>query len=943
LDTQRVKTLEELYQRADFKPTPEQNSAIANVEGPQLIIAGPGSGKTQVLVLRCLNLLLFKNVEPSKILICTYTEKAAASLQDRIRQGLRKAGAEGKIDFSELWVGTIHSICEEIINEYLDETGLPKGYEVLDDLTQQLFLHEHFYPILGKPEPLANSHWRAIEKAIEYFTKITEDRVDVDRILSRGDEDLQSIARKYHRYIDTLKNNDRVDFPGLQSIVLDLLSNPAVKSQLESKFQYIMVDEYQDTNFIQEQIFLQLSRKTGNICVVGDEDQSLYRFRGATVQNFLRFPQHFKDMTTVKLEHNFRSTPKIISLLNGFINEPEWKDAKGKSFRYNKTIRSTRDTPKNGMKSVYRLSKNSPKRVANLIKELQTAGVVEDLNEIAILLPSVKNNGPPFFEALENDGIKYYSPRAGAFFSRQEIVIVIGALAYLFDFIGKSNKWDDQLWNFYKQAIETLNAKASPELLKHVRDTRKELDTLNGSLKKGVVDLFYEILAYKPFSELKDEAVTARNLAIFSDLLTKFQDYYHVPVIRGDNIEKLRNRLFNSFLYAMRENGLDEYEDPRDIFPSGHVQVMTIHQSKGLEFPIVIVGGLKKRPRDQTAMDRRLAPFSQRQEFEPYEAVKIFDHYRLFYVAFSRAIDLLILVSDEDPDPTLNQAFQGAPELSSADIKLIKELEFIRKPFLPPKPELSITGHIHAYEICPRQYKYYKEFEFAGSRSAGETFGTLIHYTIEDIHNHFLKKKQWNLDEDVILQYFDRNLRTITRGGVHPLAQVFKDLAWKQVMDYYRNNKDMFAKLVQAEVPILVERPQYVMSGIIDLIRGDKGELELLDFKAQERKDLTKEREDFYKFQLAIYAQMIERKIGQRPQRTYIYLTAEKERKDALVEIPIASIEAKEAEKTFDEKAQRILIKDFKVLKVPVRDVCRNCDFRFGCPERMHAYPDIRS
>jgi DNA helicase II / ATP-dependent DNA helicase PcrA len=943
LDKGRVKTLEELYERVDFKPTPEQRAAITNVEGPQLIIAGPGSGKTQVLVLRCLNLLLFKNVDPSKILICTYTEKAAASLQDRIRRGLREAGAEGSIDFSELWVGTIHSTCEEIINENLEETGLPKGYEVLDDLTQQLFLHEHFFPVLGKPEPLAYSHWAAIEKGIEYFTKITEDRVDVDKMLAKGDEDLQSIARKYRRYIETLKNNDRVDFPGLQSIVLDLLNNPRVKAEFESKFQYIMVDEYQDTNFIQEQIFLKLSKKTDNICVVGDEDQSLYRFRGATVQNFLRFPQHFKGMTAVTLEQNFRSTPRIISLLNGFINEPDWKDANGKNFRYKKTIRGTRDPPKNGMKSVYRLSSNSPKRVAKLIKELQTKGVVEDLNEIAILLPSVKNNGPPFFEALQSEGIKYYSPRAGAFFSRQEITLVVGALVHLFDFISKGNKWDKDLWNYYQEAVDTLKLKGSSELLKYVRDTTKELSGLKDSLKKGVVDLFYEILAYRPFAELKDEPVTARNLAIFSDLLTKFQDYYHVPVVRGDNMEKIRNRLFNSFLYAMKENGLDEYEDPRDIFPSGYVQVMTIHQSKGLEFPVVVVGGLKKRPRDQTAIDRRLAPFSKREEFEPYDSVKVFDHYRLFYVAFSRAIDLLLLASDEEPHSTLNQAFENAPELSPADIGLIKEMKFVRKPFLPPKPELSITGHIHAYEICPRQYKYYKEFEFAGSRSAGESFGTLIHYTIEDIHNHFLKKKQWNLNEDIILQYFDRNLRTVTRGGMHPLAQIFKKLAWDQVMDYFNNNKDMFEKLVQAEVPILVERPQYVMSGIIDLIRGDKGELELLDFKAQEKKDITKDKEEFYKFQLAIYAQMIARKIGQRPQKTYIYLTAEKNRKDALVEIPIATVEAREAEKKFDEKAQRILDKDFKVLKVPVKDVCRNCDFRFGCPERIVAYPEIRT
>ncbi len=153
----------------------------------------------------------------------------------------------------------------------------------------------------------------------------------------------------------------------------------------------------------------------------------------------------------------------------------------------------------------------------------------------------------------------------------------------------------------------------------------------------------------------------------------------------------------------------------------------------------------------------------------------------------------------------------------------------------------------------------------------------------------------------------------------------------------------MFGKLIQAEVPILVERPDYVMSGIIDLTRGEKGELELLDFKAEKQEDITEDRKEFYKFQLAVYAKMIERKFGERPQKTYIYLTAEADPKKALTPIPIENVEANAAEKSFDEKAQRILKKDFAVQKAPPRDVCRNCDFRLGCDDRKRFYPDMRA
>jgi DNA helicase-2/ATP-dependent DNA helicase PcrA len=946
LNAQAGTQLDEIFKRLEFEPTTEQLEAIASVDGPQLLIAGPGSGKTEVLVLRTLYLMLVKKIDPSRIVVCTYTEKAAASLRDRIRGAVRRLGLETQVDLTELWVGTIHSICGELIDEFLDETNLTKGYAVLDDITQPLFLYQYFYQVIQRPQPLANSKWPAIKQGIKYFTKMTEDLVDVDSMEHCGNKNLESIARKYKRYEKQLESTNSTDFAHLQSYVLDLLNSSRSGAELRKKFDYIMVDEYQDTNYVQEQIFLKLAGKSGNLCVVGDEDQSLYRFRGAVVQNFLSFPSNFKEMHTVKLERNFRSTPQIVDFVNSFIMDTTWNDGSGKNYRYDKTIRKHRQAYPNEMKSVYRIQSDSPRTIAKLVKGIIDNGVVVDPNQIAILLKSVSYDGGEILRALDAEGIKYYATRARGYFKLREIRPIIGLLLLVLSYTEDLTEWNEDLTKFYQECLGELNAVTNDEIKSYIVTTMKEIAALKNpgdSLKKGIVDIFYEILALPPFKDWIDDPIQSRNISILSSLLTRFQEYYRLPVLTGKNYDAHRKMFVSSFLYSMREMGLDEYEDPYDVFPSGYVQVMTIHQAKGLEFPVVIVGSLDKQPRTETKTDKELEPFSHRKHYEPYELVSNFDFHRLFYVAFSRAMDLLILASDEEPNKRLAPAFQRALPLTTKDKALIMELKFRPKEFLPPKPEFSITGDIHAYDVCARQYMYYKEYEFTGSRSSGEVFGTLVHYTIEDIHLHYLKNKPGVLDEKQIKAYFAKNYYSVSRGGAHPLAGKFLDMAYDQVVNYYNHNKDKFDKLVQAEHPILVDREKYVMSGVIDLIRGDNDQIELLDFKAQTKEDLTPEREEFYKFQLSIYAKLVERKLKIKPSKTYVYLTAETNPKDALREIPIQTIEADAAERAFDQMASKIMDKDFKVARKVDRDVCRNCDFRYGCADRKIFYPEMKT
>jgi DNA helicase-2/ATP-dependent DNA helicase PcrA len=292
-----------------------QRQIVGHADGPLLVIAGPGSGKTFSIVLRALNLLLLGKAEPKHLVLCTFTEKAAFEMRDRLSAAARTVGYSG--DLSELTVATIHGFCNRILTRHRHRTSLGHGYGTLDELTQLLFIFEHFNEIIGPQENDLYLHrwktrWTAIEGVRSYFDKITEELVDASQLSINTDPFIQAIGKAYHRYETALRAGNRTDFAHLQRFVLDLLAEPDALAAITGELRYVLVDEYQDTNYIQEQILLALTSANRNLCVVGDEDQSLYRFRGATVRNILEFPQRLPGTQTVKLTTNYRSHRAIV-------------------------------------------------------------------------------------------------------------------------------------------------------------------------------------------------------------------------------------------------------------------------------------------------------------------------------------------------------------------------------------------------------------------------------------------------------------------------------------------------------------------------------------------------------------------------------------------------------------------------------------------------------
>jgi DNA helicase-2/ATP-dependent DNA helicase PcrA len=444
-------------------------------------------------------------------------------------------------------------------------------------------------------------------------------------------------------------------------------------------------------------------------------------------------------------------------------------------------------------------------------------------------------------------------------------------------------------------------------------------------------DYFYRLLAFEPFKSAVCHENTARNLAIFSQLLNVFQNYYHYTFVTHKNRELLRLHFFNSFLRLLYEGGINEYEDPNQPFPKGHVQVMTIHQAKGLEFPVVVVGSLSTQLASQKQIDRDLAPFYHRPPFEPEDRITLFDRMRLHYVAFSRPQKLLVLTADELPKDHFRPIWDGLPQWPYVQKDLLAAQRFELRERMPVKKTYSFTGDLKIYETCPRQYQFFREYDFTPSRSAVIFFGLLVHQTIEEIHRIALDGKLDTLDEERIQEIFNRTFRFLSMSDVRPIGEAARQAAFEQVLNYFRQNRDEMRRVIQTEVDVSLEKDNYILTGKVDLLLGGDGKLELLDFKTSPRPKDSPGLIRAYERQLCTYAHILERRHGKRVERLLLYWTSEPRKEDALMVLPYDPERVEEAGRHFDEMVRKIQARQFAVTKPPEPRICQECDLITFC------------
>ena len=250
---------------------------------------------------------------------------------------------------------------------------------------------------------------------------------------------------------------------------------------------------------------------------------------------------------------------------------------------------------------------------------------------------------------------------------------------------------------------------------------------------------------------------------------------------------------------------------------------------------------------------------------------------------------------------------------------------------MPVKKTYSFTGDLKIYETCPRQYQFFREYDFTPSRSAVIFFGLLVHQTIEEIHRIVLDGNLDTIDEPRIRELFDHTFRFLTLSDVRPIGDQARDAALKQVLNYFNQNRDEMSRMIQTEVDVSLEKDGYILSGKVDLLLGGDGKLELLDFKTSPRPKDSPELIAAYEHQLCTYAHILERRHGRHVDRLMLYWTSEQCKQDALMVLPYDPKRVEEAGLYFDDTVRRIQAREFAVTATPEAAICKECDLKILC------------
>lgn len=564
-----------------------QQQAVFCTEGPLLILAGAGSGKTTVLVNRIAYILKSELCKPWQILAITFTNKAAGELKERICNAVPEGG-------SDIWAATFHSTCARILRRYGDRIGFTSHFTVygtddqkklVKDILKQLNYDEKMLPV---------------KRVLNEISKAKDEMLTPQEMLKRAGYDnlKQSVAKVYEIYQSRLKTADAMDFDDMLCKTVELFQKcPDILEFYQNQFKYIMVDEYQDTNKVQYKFVSMLAAKYGNICVVGDDDQSIYKFRGATIENILSFENTFKGAKMIRLEQNYRSTQNILNAANGVISNNTMR--KGKTLWTENAV---------GDKIEVHTS-DSERDEAQFIAKTILDGVADGrkFSDFAILY-RMNAQSNSIEQALSRSGIPHRVIGGRRFYDREEIRDMVAYLQVI------NNPHDDvrlgRIINVPKRGIGATTLEKASEIAaglgESIYSVIKDADVYP-QLSRAATKL-------KSFVALIDGLMEAEqsgdySLAELYNLILEHTDYEKYlktekdnPDVRIENIEELSSNIIKfeedyaeeaSLSNFLEEISLQTDIDNYDAEADSSV-MMTLHSAKGLEFPVVFIAGMEE-------------------------------------------------------------------------------------------------------------------------------------------------------------------------------------------------------------------------------------------------------------------------------------------------------------------------------------------------------------
>lgn len=871
--------------------TPEQHQACCHGLGPLLIVAGAGTGKTTVITRRIAYLILSGQARPEEILALTFTDKAAQEMQERVDLLL-------PLGYVDTTICTFHSFGDRILRQFALELGLQQDYKMLDDTGQVLFLRRHLFRLpLQELRPLGNptTHLRALK---QHFGRLKDECIEPQAYLDWSEQLVQKtgntpglrerallqleLARCYQAYQELLMSDGRCDFSDLVYRPLQLLrTRPGVLQRLQQKYRFILVDEFQDTNGSQFELVRLLAEQHQNLTVVGDDDQSIYAFRGAVISNILQFRQHYPQSTQVVLTHNYRSLQPILDASYTLIqnNNPDRLEVMNHIDK--RLVGARSDLPSFSPTPLEYHRFETVSDEADAVAQRLVAWREEfslSYSDFALL---IRNNrdAQTYLRAFNQYEIPYRFSGNEGLYRRPEVRLLTSicrvlsdphdgqSLFYLLssEFYGCASRDLVRLSNLAQrehgtllQQLKAALAESSPEIgsleiLQRFLDDYHHFVDLIPRLQPG--PLVYQYLTRSRWwtllseGQLENAQAVVQNVARFFDVIGRFSE--EQP--EGTLMEFVRH------LDLLIESGDSPTVVESDTLDEA-VQVLTVHRSKGLEFPVVFLVGLNEErfPNRMRPEDLEFPWPLLEARFQGDERSHLQEERRLFYVAVTRARSHLWLSGANDtgarrkavPSRFLREALgrqvaqvaaSRLPSMErirrSAPVEPAPSPTTIRLPF--EKVELS-QQRIHDYLDCPHRFYLSHLMRVPQSESHNMAFGTALHEAI----SWFLKRRQEGEGIAPLSDLQDRFRQQWKRTGC--LSSEHADQRFEQGMASLERfwQKEAATSLV----PQLVEQPFVVtldgvrIRGRIDRVDVDGGLVKITDYKtspikAQDRAD----------------------------------------------------------------------------------------------------------
>ncbi len=732
----------------------EQLSAVQHSNGPLLIIAGAGTGKTTVITERIKYLIEKKLAKPEEILALTFTEKAAKEMEERVDEAL-PYGTFG------LWIMTFHSFCDRILRSEALHIGLSSNFKLMTEAETYLFVKKNFWKLnLNYFRPHGNPY-KFIEGLIQHFSRLKDEDIPPE---DYKNEEYPELVSAYQTYENLKITGGVMDFADLISHTLKLFRDRKnVLARYQKQFKYILLDEFQDTNYAQYQLVKLLAADDSNLTVVGDDNQSIYKFRGAAISNILTFTKDYPKSKQIVLNDNYRSTQTILDSAYKLIknNDPDTLEA---SLGISKKLISKVDYPEEKVEFIYTdRVENEAEEVANKIENLKLKIKNLDYKDFAILVRA-NNHADAFVRSLVRSGIPYQFLGPGQLFKQPEVRDLIAYLQFLTDFTDSISLYrvlSMDIFNFKQREIIALLARAKKENLSLFESMEK-----NGGFFVDMVHRHQELIPKETAGQilyyfLEDSGLLKRIV----EYKTTTDERRALNITKFfDKLKSLEAANTDANVFAIGEYlelALDQGESPlaaeTDWTQNNAVSILTLHSAKGLEFPIVfLVNLVEGRFPTRERQEQIPIPDNLIKEVLPVGDYHLEEERRLFYVGMTRAKQKLFFTAanfygEGKRERKISPFVQEAIGSQKTEI-VTKDSQLPLFEWSKPKEEISSAKEtdqisnfrvdylsysaIETFRMCPLHYRLKNILRLPTPSNAAQSMGNSAHLTLRDLYCH---------------------------------------------------------------------------------------------------------------------------------------------------------------------------------------------------------------